>query len=78
MPKKNNRQIAIACTCRVENYGWIRDRRLYNLPLPVGSRVPRDRAASYAPVTHIVVYAIDLPVLAYTAKYVRFLERWAS
>ena len=75
MSKKiDKRQTVIVCTCRPENYGWIRDRRLYNLPLPVGSRVPRDRAAAYAAVTHIAVYARDLPVLAYTAKYVREVD----
>ena len=70
MPKKKeNIQTAIVCTCRVENYGWIRDRRLYNLPLPKDGK-----GESYAPVTHIAVYALDLPVLAYTAKYVREVD----
>lgn len=70
MPKKkDNSKTAIACTCRVENYGWIRDRRLYNLPLPKDGK-----GESYAPVTHIAVYALDLPVLAYTAKYVREVD----
>jgi hypothetical protein len=33
--KKTERpQIVIACTCRVVNHGWIKERRLYNLPLP--------------------------------------------
>ena len=70
MPKKKeNIQTAIVCTCRVENYGWIRDRRLYNLPLPKDGK-----GESYAPITHIAVYALDLPVLAYTAKYVREVD----
>ena len=70
MPKKKeNIQTAIVCTCRVENYGWIRDRKLYNLPLPKDGK-----GESYAPVTHIAVYALDLPVLAYTAKYVREVD----
>ena len=36
MPAKNKRthRKVVACTCRVDNYGWIRERRLYNLPLP--------------------------------------------
>ena len=34
MPAKNKRthRKVVACTCRVDNYGWIRERRLYNLP----------------------------------------------
>ncbi len=67
--KDNKAQTIIACTCRPENYGWIRDRRLYNLPLPKDGK-----GESYAPVTHIAVYALDLPVLAYTAKYVREVD----
>ena len=27
-------QAVIARTCRAANYGWIKKRRLYNLPLP--------------------------------------------
>ena len=67
--KDNKAQTIIACTCRPENYGWIRDCRLYNLPLPKDGK-----GESYAPVTHIAVYALDLPVLAYTAKYVREVD----
>ena len=47
--------------------------KLYNLPLPKDGK-----GESYAPVTHIAVYALDLPVLAYTAKYVREVDgRWS-
>ena len=76
MPKKkqSKTQTVIACTCRVANYGWIKERRIYNLPLPVGSRVPRDRDHGYAAVTHIIVYAQDLPALACSAKYVRDVD----
>lgn len=56
-------------TCRAENHAWIAERRLYNLPLP------KDGAgAGYASVTHVVVYARDLPALAFAAKYVRDVD----
>ena len=64
----------IACTCRAENYGWIRDRRLYNLPLPKGGT-----GEGYASATHIAVYALDLPVIARAAKYVRDVDgKWLA
>ena len=70
MSEKNSKsKTVIACTCRVENYDWIREHGLYNLPLPKDGR-----GGSYASVTHVAVYALDLPVLAYTAKYVREVD----
>lgn len=75
MTKKDEKtQTVIACTCRVENYGWIREKRLYNLPLPKDGK-----GESYAPVTHLVVYALDMPALAYRAKYVREVDgQWLT
>lgn len=46
----------VVCTCRAPAWEWIRSRRLYNLPLPKDGK-----GESYAPVTHIAVYALDLP-----------------
>ncbi len=87
MSKKNTAkaQRVIACTCRVANYGWIKDRKLYNLPLPVavgtaaaphagGTRSRASADHGYAAVTHLIVYAQDLPALAYAAKYVRDVD----
>lgn len=71
MPAKNKRthRKVVACTCRVVNYGWIRERRLYNLPLPKDGK-----GESYSSVTHVAVYAHDLPVLAYAARYAREVD----
>ncbi len=71
MPAKNKRTLrkVVACTCRVDNYGWIRERRLYNLPLPKDGK-----GESYSSVTHVAVYAHDLPVLAYAARYAREVD----
>ena len=71
MPAKKQRETkkVIACTCRVDNYDWIRDRRLYNLPLPKDGK-----GESYSSVTHIAVYAHDLPVLAFAARYAREVD----
>ena len=64
----------IACTCRAANYGWIQDRKLYNLPLPKGGT-----GEGYTSVTHIAVYALDLPVIARAAKYVRDVDgKWLA
>ena len=69
--KKQNapRKKVVACTCRVDNYDWIKERRLYNLPLPKDGK-----GESYSSVTHIAVYAHDLPVLAFTARYTREVD----
>ena len=67
-PKKQQKKV-IACTCRVDNYDWIKERRMYNLPLPKGGK-----GESYSSVTHIAVYAHDLPVLAYVARYAREVD----
>ena len=76
MPEKKQttpRKI-IACTCRAANYGWIQDRKLYNLPLPKGGT-----GEGYTSVTHIAVYALDLPVIARAAKYVRDVDgKWLA
>ena len=71
MPAKKQRETkkVIACTCRVDNYDWIKERRLYNLPLPKDGK-----GESYSSVTHIAVYAHDLPVLAFTARYTREVD----
>lgn len=72
--KQETTRNVIACTCRTENYGWIQDRRLYNLPLPKGGT-----GEGYASVTHIAVYALDLPVIARAAKYVRDVDgKWLA
>ena len=67
--KKKQQKKVIACTCRVDNYDWIKERRIYNLPLPKGGK-----GESYSSVTHIAVYARDLPVLAYAARYTREVD----
>ncbi len=71
MPVKQKKQQkkVVACTCRVDNYEWIKERRIYNLPLPKGGK-----GESYSSVTHIAVYARDLPVLAYAARYTREVD----
>ena len=42
---------------------------MYNLPLPKGGK-----GESYSSVTHIAVYARDLPVLAYAVRYAREVD----
>ena len=71
MPAKPQQQLkkVVACTCRADNYNWIKDWRMYNLPLPKGGK-----GESYSSVTHIAVYARDLPVLAYAARYAREVD----
>lgn len=71
MPRKKQQtqRKTIVCTCREENYGWIGKRRLYNLPLPKGGT-----GESYVIVTHIAIYALDLPVIARAAKYLRDVD----
>ena len=72
--KKNRSRIVIACTCRVENYDWVREHGLYNLPLPADGK-----GESYASVTHIAVYARDLPVIVRAAKYSREVDgKWLA
>ena len=72
--KQKQPRKVVVCTCRTENYGWIGERRLYNLPLPKGGT-----GESYATVTHIAVYALDLPVIARAAKYVRDVDgKWLA
>ena len=74
MRNKSKSRVVIACTCRVENYDWIKVRGLYNLPLP------RDgKGEGYATVTHVVVYARDLPVIVRAAKYSREVDgKWLA
>ncbi len=71
MPMKNEKgcKTVVVGTCRDVNHAWIVERRLYNLPLPKGVA-----GAGYASVTHIVVYARDLSVLAFAAKYARDVD----
>lgn len=72
--KKNRNKTVIVCTCRVENYDWINERGLYNLPLPQNGR-----GESYASVSHIVVYARDLPAIVREAKYSREIDgKWLA
>lgn len=72
--KQKTPRKVVACTCRTENYGWIGERRLYNLPLPKGGT-----GEGYASVSHIAVYALDLPVIARAAKYVRDVDgKWLA
>ena len=75
MSKKQNRnKTVIVCTCRVENYDWINGRGLYNLPLPQNGR-----GGSYETVSHIVVYARDLPAIVREAKYSREIDgKWLA
>ena len=75
MPKKQKKpQTVIVCTCRVVNYDWIKERGLYNLPLPQNGK-----GESYASVTHIVVYVRDLPAIVRTAKYSKVVDgKWLA
>lgn len=54
----------MACTCRPENYKWIQEHKLYNLPLPEGRS-----GDSYQGITHIVVYVKGKKELAFSARY---------
>ena len=67
--KQTTPRKVIVCTCRAANYGWIQDRKFYNLPLPKDGT-----GEGYASVTHIAVYALDLPVIACAANYVRDVD----
>jgi len=67
--KQKKSKTVVVGTCRVENYDWIKERGLYNLPLPQNGR-----GESYAAVSHIVVYARDLPAIVRTAKYSREID----
>ncbi len=72
--KQTTLRKVVVGTCRAENYGWIRDRKFYNLPLPKGGT-----GEGYASVTHIAVYALDLPVISRAAKYVRDVDgKWLA
>ena len=63
--KKTERpQIVIACTCRVVNHGWIKERRLYNLPLPKCGKL-----AFHENVGGIVVFVEAHPNLAFKARF---------
>ena len=70
MKKNNNdgRKI-IACTCRKAAWAWIKECRMYNLPLPEGGK-----GASYSAITHLAIYAIDLAPIVCRAKYVRDVD----
>lgn len=65
--KENDRRTAGVCIRRVENRGGIRDRGLYNLPLPGGTR-SRASASSRALVAFAAVCALVLPVFVGVAK----------
>ena len=63
--KKTERpQIVVACTCRAVNHGWIKERRLYNLPLPKCGKL-----AFHENVGGIVVFVEAHPNLAFKARF---------
>lgn len=66
---KNDGRKIIACTCRKTAWEWIKERRMYNLPLPEGVK-----GASYSVITHLAIYAIDLAPITCCAKYVRDVD----
>ena len=66
---KNDWRKIIACTCRKAAWKWIKERRMYNLPLPEGVK-----GASYSVITHLAIYAIDLAPITCCAKYVRDVD----
>ena len=67
-------QVIIACTCRKVAWGWIKERRMYNLPLPEGGD-----GTSYSAITRLAIYAIDLAPITCCAKYVRDVDgAWLS
>ena len=57
-------QAVIACTCRAANHGWIKERRLYNLPLPKCGKL-----AFHENVGGIVVFVEGCPNLAFKARF---------
>lgn len=67
--QKSKAKSVLVGTCRVENYEWIKERRLYNLPIPIG-----ESGKGYGIVSHVVVYALDLPALAFSATYERDVD----
>lgn len=66
---KNDGRKIIACTCRKAAWEWIKERRMYNLPLPEGVK-----GASYSVITHLAIYAIDLAPITCCAKYVQDVD----
>ena len=68
MKKQSN--IVLVGTCRPENAEWIKQRKLYNLPLAEGAE-----ASAYKAFGAIVLYALDLAPLAYEAKFSRVVDR---
>ena len=75
MAKKHNKSYTvIACTCRVINYDWIRERRLYNLPLPKDGK-----GENYASVSHIIIYARDLSAIVRVARFSKVVDaKWLA
>ena len=70
----NDGRKIIACTCRKAAWAWIKECRMYNLPLPEGGK-----GASYSAITHLAIYAIDLAPITCRAKYVRDVdEAWLA
>ncbi len=69
--KKNNNDghKIIACTCRKAGWAWIKEHKLYNLPLPEGGK-----GTSYSAITHLTIYAIDLAPIVCRAKYARDVD----
>ena len=62
--KRQNANIVLVGTCRPENFDWIRERRLYNLPLPnVG------KLAFHENVSGVVVFAQGHPHLAFKSRF---------
>ena len=67
--KAYSSRVTIACTCRKAAWKWIKERRMYNLPLPEGGK-----GAFYSAVTHLAIYANDLAPTTCCAKYVRDVD----
>lgn len=51
-------------TFRKENQAWIRERRIYNLPLPAGYNFEQ-----YQKFTHVVLFLDDMPPMAYRVRF---------
>ena len=66
MPSKKTGipQIVVACTCRAVNYCWIKERRLYNLPLPKCGKL-----AFHENVCGVVVFVEACQNLAFKARF---------
>ena len=68
---ENGKACVLVGTYRSENADWIRQRRLYNLPIAGEG----DAAAAFGKFTAVVLYAEDAAPLAYAAKFSKVVDR---